>query len=50
MIFKTENISKILSGGYDVKISSKGISQFVNKNLPIEYYVTTEVGSTFEAA
>jgi hypothetical protein len=49
MVFKTENISKILMGAYDVKISSKGISQFVNKNLPIEYYVTTEVGSTFEA-
>jgi hypothetical protein len=50
MIFKTENISKILSGGYDVQISSKGISHFTNKKTPIEYWITTEVGSTFEKA
>lgn len=50
MIFKTENIAKILSGAYDVKISSKGISHFSNKNSPIEYWITTEVGSTFEKA
>lgn len=48
MIFKTENIQKILSGAYEVKISSKGISHFKNKKFPIEYWVTTEVGSTFE--
>ena len=35
MIFKTENIAKILSGAYDVKISSKGISHFSNKNSSI---------------
>jgi hypothetical protein len=50
MIFKTENIAKILSGAYDVKISSKGISHFSNKNSSIEYWITTEVGSTFEKA
>jgi hypothetical protein len=50
MIFKTENIAKILSGAYTVKISSKGISHFSNKNSPIEYWITTEVGSTFEKA
>lgn len=48
MIFKTENISKILSGSYEVKISSKGISHFKNKKVPLEYWITTEVGSTFE--
>lgn len=47
MIFKTENISKILSGPYEVKISSQGISHFKNKKVAIEYWVTTEVGSTF---
>lgn len=47
MIFKTENISKIMMGSYDVSISSKGISHFTNKKFPIEYWVTTEVGSTF---
>lgn len=47
MIFKTENITKILSGTYEVKISAKGISHFKNKNVPLEYWITTEVGSTF---
>lgn len=50
MIFKTENISKVMQGAYDVKISSKGISHFKNKKFPIEYWVTTEVGSSFEKA
>lgn len=50
MIFKTENIQKILSGAYDIKVSSKGIAHFKNTKFPIEYYVTTEVGSTFEKA
>ena len=48
MIFKTENISKILPGSYEVKISSKGISHFKNKNLPLQYWITTEVGSNFQ--
>ena len=47
MIFKTENISKVLPGPYEVKISSQGISHFKNKKVSIEYWVTTEVGSTF---
>lgn len=50
MIFKTENIQKILSGGYEIKVSSKGIAHFKNTKFPIEYYITTEVGSTFEAS
>lgn len=50
MVFKTENISKIMSGPYEVKISSKGVSHFTNKKFPIQYWVTTEVGSTFEKA
>lgn len=48
MIFKTENISKLLSGSYDVSISSKGVSHFKNKNVPLQYYVSTESGSRFE--
>ena len=47
MIFKTENISKILSGTYDVSISSKGISHFKNKNVALQYWITTEQGSKF---
>ena len=48
MVFKTENLSKILSGSYEVKISSKGISHFKNKKNAVEYWITTEVGSTFQ--
>lgn len=48
MIFKTENVSKILPGSYEVKISSKGISHFKNKNLPLQYWISTEAGSKFE--
>jgi hypothetical protein len=50
MVFKTENISKILPGSYDVQISSKGISHFKNKKGVVEYWITNEVGSTFQKA
>ena len=50
MIFKTENISKVLPGTYNVAISSKGISHFKNKNIPLQYWITTEQGSKFEKA
>jgi hypothetical protein len=50
MIFKTENLTKVLPGAYDVFISSKGVSHFKNKNLPLQYYISTEAGSKFEAA
>lgn len=48
MIFKTENLSKILMGSYEVKISSKGIAHFKNTKSAIEYWITIEVGSNFE--
>jgi len=48
MVFKTENITKVLAGNYEVSISSKGISHFKNKNLPLQYWITTEQGSKFE--
>ena len=44
MIFKAENI-KIMSGDYDVAISSKGIAYFHGSN--IEYWIATEASSTF---
>ena len=50
MIFKTENITKVLAGTYEVSISSKGISHFKNKNIPLQYWITTEQGSKFEKA
>lgn len=50
MLFKTENLTKIMSGSYDVNISSKGVSHFNNKNFPLQYWITTETGSKFEKA
>ena len=50
MVFKTENLTKILPGAYDVKISSKGVSHFQHKTTPLQYWITTESGSKFEKA
>lgn len=47
MIFKTENL-KMISGTYEVSLSSKGISHFKNKNKNLQYWITTEAGSKFE--
>jgi len=47
MIFKTENLSKILPGSYTVNISSKGIAHFKNKDVDLQYWITTEQGSKF---
>lgn len=44
MIFKAENI-KIMSGDYDVQISSQGIAYF--KGTDVEYWIATEASSTF---
>ena len=48
MVFKTENISKVLPGFYEVKISSKGIAHFKHKNVDLQYWISTEAGSKFE--
>lgn len=48
MIFLTENF-KMISGNYDVAISSKGISHFKSATTPIEYWIATEAGSTYSA-
>ena len=39
--FKVENL-KLLSGDYQVKVSSKGISNFKNLNKDIEYFIALE--------
>ena len=39
--FKVENL-KLLSGDYEVKVSSKGISNFKNVNKDIEYFIALE--------
>lgn len=46
-VFKTENLSKILLGSYDVEISAKGIAHFTNIGIDLEYFITTELGSSF---
>ena len=45
--FKIDNI-KIIPGAYDVVISSKLLSRFVNNNLNLTYYIALEPDSTFE--
>lgn len=46
-IFKTEHLVKLLGGAYDVQISSKGISHFKHKTVELQYWISTETGSTF---
>ena len=46
-IFKTEHLAKLFSGAYDVQISSKGISNFKHKTVELQYWISTETGSTF---
>ena len=43
--FKVENM-KMLSGDYDVSVSSKSISHFKNTKFPIEYWIALEPDST----
>jgi len=45
--FKVENISKIVSGAYDVVVSSKLLSQFTNSKFNLCYYIALEPDSTF---
>jgi len=45
--FKVENI-KIIPGTYDVVISSKLLSRFVNEHYNLTYYIALEPDSSFE--
>jgi hypothetical protein len=49
MIFKTEAL-KMIPGSYTVNVSSKGVSHFRNKAKDLQYWITTEAGSTFTKA
>ena len=45
-VFKTENM-KMVSGNYDVEISSKGISHFSLQGQKLQYWIATESTSNF---
>lgn len=47
MIFSTDNL-KFIEGSYTVTISSKGISHFKHKKVPLEYWIMTAPGSKYE--
>ena len=44
--FKVENL-KLMSGNYEVTVSSKRISHFKNTNVDIEYYIALEQESYY---
>ena len=46
--FKVENL-KLLSGSYNVAVSSKNISYFVNSNVDINYWIALEPESKYDA-
>lgn len=48
MIFKEESW-KMIPGSYEVSISSKGVAHFKHKERNLQYWVTTEAGSTYTA-
>ena len=48
MNFKIENL-KILDGNYEVFVSSKGISNFNNKDVDLEYFIALEPDSKYNA-
>ena len=48
MIFKTENLNKILEGDYTVALSSKRISHFKRKSDSLQYWIALEQNSSYE--
>ena len=48
MIFKTENLNKIMEGTYNVSLSSKRISHFTRTGDSLQYWIALEQNSTFE--
>ncbi len=41
-----ENI-KVINGNYTVFVSSKGIAQFTNRDIAVEYFIALEPDSTY---
>jgi len=48
MIFKTENLNKIMEGTYDVSLSSKRISHFKREGDSLQYWIALEQNSTYD--
>ena len=48
MIFKTENLNKIMEGDYSVALSSKRISHFKRKTDSLQYWIALEQNSSYE--
>ena len=48
MIFKTENLNKIMEGAYNVSLSSKRISHFKREGDSLQYWIALEQNSTYE--
>ena len=46
--FKVENL-KLMSGSYDVEVSSKNISHLTNSAVGVEYWIALEPESTYSA-
>ena len=46
MYFKGENL-KLLRGDYNVKISSKAISQFTHNDIDLTYWIALEPDSSY---
>ena len=46
MVFKIENM-KLLSGSYQVGISSKGIAHFAHEHSKLQYWIATEQNSNY---
>ena len=40
MVFKTENLNKVMEGSYDIELSSKRISHFKRKSDSLEYWLS----------
>lgn len=49
-IFKTESVAKLMNMSYNVNISSKGVANFKCKEKNLQYWITTQPGSTFKPA
>ena len=46
--FKVENL-KLLPGAYNVEVSSKKISKFLNSNVDVSYFIALEPESSYDA-